>query len=349
MKTMKKIVVSILIAVLVLSMIPMSAVAADTTENWIPISSAEDFMKIGKDNAYPVTGNYYLTGDIDFSDSEGNPLSAAWLVEYFSGVFDGRGYTLKGFKINATNKGGVFKQLSAAGTAIIRNLNIGSADKAIEATVSGSSESNFGFVACENGKAANRVIIENVDVYGNVNVTSTGVLRIGGMIGYCRDITVLDSSFNGSLTVTSAANVEKNVGGIVAILSGEGSVNRNAVIKNCEVNGTISQTTASSGSLRVGGIIGYSGFSTLVDNCTVNADLSGTDCVGGVAGVYGNDNLFAVTDVTVTGTQSGKYKGVIYGRQDANALVERTYIRGCSAQNTETRDFGDFGNGFVRF
>ena len=66
MKTMKKIVVSILIAVLVLSMIPMSAVAADTTENWIPISSAEDFMKIGKDNAYPVTGNYYLTGDIDF-------------------------------------------------------------------------------------------------------------------------------------------------------------------------------------------------------------------------------------------------------------------------------------------
>ena len=352
MKKFKKLLVATLAAILVLTMLPISAVATDTTATaeteteWIPIGTAEEFRKIGVDTAYPVTGSYYLTGDIDFSDSEGDPISVAYLIENFSGVLDGKGYTLKGFKINSTDKGGVIMKAAASGNVIIRNLNIGTAENKIEATVTGTATSNFGFLVAENSNKAWRITIENVDVYGNATVTATGTVRAGGFIGWSRDITVVDSSFNGSITVNSSAATEKNVGGLIAILPGESKANRSAVIKDCTVNADISQGTATNGSERVGGIVGYAGFSTLVDDCTVNGNLTGTDNVGGIAGVVGNYTLFVATDCTVTGNQTGSNKGVIYGWQDNNVVVERIYIRGCAEQNTEARDFGDFGNGF---
>lgn len=357
MKQTGKLLAILLAVFMIVGMIPMTVAAEDIeftaqeldADGWIAISSPEEFLKIGSDTTnYPVKGNYYLTNDIDFTDYSGTGTgvySTTWLVELFSGVLDGRGYTIKGFAINSTSKGGVFKQLAKEATVTIRNLNIGEEDARIQASVSGSSESNFGFIAAENGNKSYRIIIENVNVYGDCNVTSTGNLRIGGFIGYCRDITITDSLFKGSITVDSSATTEKNVGGLIALTASDTGANRSCVIKKCNVDADITiKTDTSNKNERLGGILGYCGFSALVDDCIVSGKCIGTDYVGGVAGVVGNTTLFAVTDCTVTADVQGSSADTIYGYMDGSNC--RFYIRNCTAQNTEARDIGDFTGDF---
>ena len=341
MKTMKRILLVTMAAILMLSMLPISALAVDTTTDvdWIAIGSAEEFRKIGTDTAtYPASGNYYLTSDIDFSDANGDPVSVQYLVtNQFTGVLEGNNKVLKGFKLNAANgHSGVFADLGAGCT--IRNLQIGEATAAIEANIPATTaERNVGFLS---PIGRNRNIIENVHIYGECKVASTGKTRVGGFVGYGRELSVMNSSFTGSITVSSTSTAEKNFAGIVGLLEHSNS-NRGTVVKNCDVNVVITPNYSSGGSsTRAAGIVGYCGMTMLVDECTVNCTINGGNENGGVVGNAGNNAaLLVVTDCALTGNTN------VYG-----TATSRLYVRGCAAQNTEARDFAVVGNdGFADF
>ena len=80
MKNTKKILAYLLSFLMIFTMIPVTAVAADkiaaeqsalAAEGWIAIDSAEDFMKIASgETGYPNNGKYYLTKDLHFGDIE---------------------------------------------------------------------------------------------------------------------------------------------------------------------------------------------------------------------------------------------------------------------------------------
>ena len=103
------------------------------------ISTAEELMNFasaingGESYAGKVVK---LTGDIDLGGSEWTPIgqtgTSYGATNYFQGVFDGQGYTIKNFKITETNGGanyaaGLFGFIDAA-DATIKNLNVDNAE-----------------------------------------------------------------------------------------------------------------------------------------------------------------------------------------------------------------------------
>lgn len=76
---------------------PLTALAETTA---IEIATAEDLRKIGRDSAYPLSGSYILTADIDVSDEEWVPIGLDSLSDTsaseFTGTIDGNGHVIKG-------------------------------------------------------------------------------------------------------------------------------------------------------------------------------------------------------------------------------------------------------------
>ena len=78
----------------------------------ISIGTAEDLQKIGSDAAYPMSGDYQLTADIDLSGSDWEPLGG-YLgnkgtcnpaeANVFSGTFDGQGHVISGLTNNLSD------------------------------------------------------------------------------------------------------------------------------------------------------------------------------------------------------------------------------------------------------
>ena len=83
-----------------LSFLNVQTISADP----IPISSISELQKIGYDPAYPLDGEYYLTCDIDASDTKNwNGGKGFKPIGYydenedpfpFEGKFDGKGNTI---------------------------------------------------------------------------------------------------------------------------------------------------------------------------------------------------------------------------------------------------------------
>ncbi len=109
----------------------------------IPIASASDLAKIGKDAGYPMDGDYVLTADLDLSGAGSwTPIGGACGPEYalvsgervFSGTFDGAGYVIDGLTIQyngsssgqSKNVSGLFAMIgsdTASDYAEVKNIN----------------------------------------------------------------------------------------------------------------------------------------------------------------------------------------------------------------------------------
>ena len=101
MRKTTKFLATFLAIILTISLIPLSVMATESdggdtnavNTDAAAISTADQFMAMAAD------GNYYLTDDIDFSNTV---IEAPYLVENFYGTLNGNGHTLKGINLNYT-------------------------------------------------------------------------------------------------------------------------------------------------------------------------------------------------------------------------------------------------------
>ncbi len=188
---------AVLLAVCLVFMTPVSA--ADT----IPISSAEDLKKIGKEAGHPLDGSYILTDNINLNNEEWTPIGD--MPNMFTGTFDGNGKTISGLSITSSNQ--MFVGLFGASTGTVKNLHVSG-----KIDITSSSSLSAGIIA---GMSVGT--ISSCYSSGSVNVTITGsedetAAVAGGIAGVNMD-TISDCYSTG--TVKAVGGIESNAGGIV--------------------------------------------------------------------------------------------------------------------------------------
>jgi hypothetical protein len=198
------------------------------------------------------------------------------------------------------------------------------------------------------------------------NLTSTGTVTggnnyVGGVLAYFANGTLADLTSTAEVNATGTATTW--IGGLV------GNMNAGTYSGDCEYTGTV----AGNDNDYVGGAFGLLNDSIIVDGCIVDANVSGRDYVGGVAGyvdvsaeltnadnvntvpktVSGRTNVGGVTgylntsavvedsgsNSTVTGT--GTVVGGLVGNQRESAQVNNSFATG------DVESAGNYAGGLV--
>ncbi len=243
----------------------------------IPISTIGELQLIGNDPAYPLSGDYYLTGDIDASATVGwNDGAGFEPIGTFTGTFNGMDYAITGLHIDrdATTYVGLFGR--ASGT--ICNLAVLGADVT--------------------GYERTGVIVGRLDAAGVVQDCHTsgtvhGAYRSqGGVVG------------RGSGAVTRCSNAASVSGADLYTGGVVGRATGNATFTQC------SNTGAVTGTQFVSGVVGLVAGDATFTQCSNTGAVTGAGYVGGVVGVVASASTgVAFTDcysvaATVTGSSN---------------------------------------------
>ena len=145
----------------------------------------------------------------------GEKLDRGLVDSGFEGTFDGNGHSIV-YTGNYENpsSAGFFSNGEFNGT--LKNLTLGSKDNPINALMGKTSGgSNCGLIASQNN--ANKVLVENVVVYGNLTVQGTGARNVGFFFGKTMaGITLNNCRAYGTITVNQTkANQHVTIGGFV--------------------------------------------------------------------------------------------------------------------------------------
>lgn len=273
---------------MIFTMIPQSAFAADTDVNSLPeftatsdtdttkafkISSEESLQALAAavkdDNSngtYNLSGvSFYLANDIVLSGSWTPISNVTYVADAFAGTFDGNGHTISGLNINAT----------------------------------ASNQGLFGII--------NGATIKNLNVEGIVTSSNN---YVGGIVGKVQQGTIENCSFTG--TVTSSKSSSAYAGGIVG-----GTVNP-STIEGCYNKATVNGYA--------GGILGYG--KATIKNCYNTGDINGTNRAGGIIGQFNGTaatntatNCYNIGKITLS-SSSYAYSGGISGY---NGVVSNCY------------------------
>ncbi len=234
--------------------------------NSMAISSAEDLAQFAKN--VNAGNNYsgitvYLTSNIDLSGKIWTPIGNS--SSPFSGIFDGRGYTISGLTINETTNystQGLFGTVSSQNEnniAVIRNVVLRGVNiRTNAANVGGIA----GYVYVNGHSLAVQII--NCGVSGYINSTRTSNAYVGGIVG---------SLYNSGIhkcfsTATINGGSNSYLGGICGLKSSGNAT-----------NASISQSfyfseVGISGSGQIGGIAGSSDTSYIVDVYTNASNIT---------------------------------------------------------------------------
>ncbi len=318
---MKKIIATILAAVIALSCLGIFASAAwdgSSTESYTGtgteadpyvIDTAAKLAKIAEtvNGGDSLEGKYFTqTADIDLGGKEWTPIGT--LAAPFSGIYNGQGHKITGFSITKISANtGLFGSVTAtaANEAGIANLTLEGSinvtgdgkdaeDKVIGAPLVGAIAGNAG----SNKTLAEKTkdtIFTNVTSKVNITLASqTQQPRLGGFFGQSY-VSVLENCVNdGSITTDSTNTVR--LGGFC------GQANRTS-FTNCVNNGNLS--AKSSNAVNVGGFIAYATTQPKADtldtaygvmtNCINNGSVTGEStanktvaCGGIVSNAYTN-------------------------------------------------------------
>lgn len=304
---MKKLLSILLCAVFLIGTVPAFSVAAGDNGH-TDISSIKDGGKYtdAKGNEYTVlksadtiinlvksdmSANYILGSNIDFNnkqfwsyifnDGNGTP---------FSGIFDGNGYSITNFYTTANYNAQVGLLFgSVSGYAKIRNLTVGSATQKIPFSISSTVAKRVGGLVGATVSGA-KATISDVTLYTDISFESAvnDSVMVGGFIGQCNPVTVIDSNFYGSIKFTESAKVSDRitiVGGIVGRCNDTGD--RMDII-NCKSYAEIDVTQRPSTNANVdtisGGILGSSDYPFTVRNCENHGTVKGDRTAGGIVG-----------------------------------------------------------------
>jgi len=195
------------------------------------ITTAAELVGMMNDSKYPNCNNYQnvvLENNIDlagrtvsgFGDERG----------FFDGIFDGQGYTISNFKIDATNRtyyAGLFNQVSqwSGENTVIKNLTV--ADSTIKGT------SQVGAIV---GGMNGNTVVENCKV---INCDLYATKKVGSVVGYTAGGTVKDCYAENCTVLYS----EKD-GGEILGYKYTGSTVSNNTANNVSVNQGVAVSSA---------------------------------------------------------------------------------------------------------
>lgn len=234
-------------------------------------------------------GSYTLEHDIDASAVQGND----YLIENFTGTFDGKGYKIKGLTTTlfGTVSGGTVKNMKLENVSITKTNNYGSAG--------GGTLAN---------KAENNAVIEGIHVNGSLKSNNSREL-LGGLVGRMDYAKVSQCSTN--LEITGSFNT---TGGLIGQMSNQQSGPN--IIENSYAVGSISGNKTNGA---IGGLIGWHNCKTnfSVTNCyaAVTLEVSGTGNgmePGGFIGNIGESDATGILKNNISysnGTSGYKFDG----------------------------------------
>jgi len=285
----------------------------DNLTGWTAISDREGLEAI-KNN---LSGNYYLTADIDLSGSEWIPIGS--IGTPFTGIFDGQGHIISNLTITGYyDYSGLFGYVEYTGDVGIKN--VGLKDTNINITSNSFSDIFVGGICgsydyYDYNSSGDYFLINNCFNMGDVFVVSyNGRAYTGGICGYNQTSHFsIDNCYNtGSVSVSSDYSL---AGGICG--------QSFSSINNCYNTGDVFGSSISSRAV-CGGICGSSSSSSFINNCynTGNVTASSNNniaCAGGICGSNSNssgsskNNCYNAGDVTVSSNNNVAWAGGICG------------------------------------
>jgi len=273
---------------------------------------------------------YELANDIDASATSGWNDGAGFLPigennPYFTGNFDGKGYSITNLYINRPDWMDVALIAVTAGNVVIQNVNlvnvnitggwavggivsyvIGISLEVRNCSVSGSMVTKNigeagGIIGC---MYTGEGLIDHCHVSGTVS-GSNFYSSIGGIVGEnCRPLTISNSY--------TTCNVEGKdyVGGIV----GYSGYNANLTMEKCFTTGNITGSNWGAG-----GLIGDFSVAGSIKNCYATGHITGNQAVGGAFGAFYNGTIeFVYSAGLVTGNS---YVGGLHGYDSGSEEV----------------------------
>lgn len=241
------------------------------------VETAEDLAFLAKDvnggNKY--AGKYITqTADIDLGGKEWAPIGAG-TGSPFAGVYNGCGYTIKGFYQSAPLKfSGLFGYIATDGfDGGIANLTLEGKMEIKDATLTGHwSASPLVGWSFQNSATVPTNTLRIINIVTDVDITVTNYAespRAAGVAGYAFRTEFENVVSNGDITLNGKA--QGRAGGIVAESNGTNYT-------NCVNNGNFT-VNCETGAIRTAGIVAYSSknaterFMTL-KNCVNNGDIT---------------------------------------------------------------------------
>ena len=287
---------------------------------WIEIDDVNELNKIGKEEGYPLSGNYKLTNNI--GPITANDMIGSYAAP-FTGTFDGNGYT-------------VSVNISYVNTELTEEVNDDFVDRDItlsDGTPIGTTISKYtnnskqycayvGLFAC-----IKDATVCNVKLTGSINVT-TVCGYIGSVVGASYgNSAIINCDSDAALTATldkaalptlddQAYLYPSFVGGIVGVTHNDDSgVSSMPLVAFCENRGSIDCTTGiESNQLAyndrtynmesrgaIGGIVGITGYNRKADGTNgASARLFIDECInyGDISALKGEANLGGVVGMT---------------------------------------------------
>ncbi len=346
------------------------------TENFIQIDTVSELQSIEMNKSYRLTSNIDLTG------IEWNPIGNQ--SNPYLGIFDGNDYTISNLTISDNNQiyNGLFGYLSGT----VKDLFMTNIDIEFESNfityvggiagftngdiitsnVSGSitvvnTESNS-YVGLLAGFAQGKLnptttvvdftpnVIQTNIVNGTINVTSSGVAFIGGLIGKTYNSTVINNITNTVISVVTSGLpgyiggfIGHNYGGI--LIGFEDQVDNTLIY--IEENVSFSDITVvnTNSDVSIGGFIGYNkkGYNRNNYSETI-IDLSGTALetniarVGGYAGENWESEIARTVSLSEYTITLNEEANLIIGNLVAGAYSDLDYTENYVLQTPNTAD-----------
>jgi hypothetical protein len=182
-----------------------------------------EYADLQKLSGQVVSGSYKLGADLDLNGVKWTPVS------YFLGNFDGAGYTISNFTMDAAGGDIGFFAYNCGTIENLKLENVTINDQVDAAA-------NIGLLVGYNqeGTVRNCAIINGVNG-GSITLAGVADFYVGGLMGYNNGGFIINCSAMGDITVTSATKLA-HAGGLVGENNGE--------VKSSFAEGNISITTA---------------------------------------------------------------------------------------------------------
>lgn len=285
----------------------MTKLTSGTASNPFIIYDADDLQRVGTNGTSEATGSdlwsntaHYKVADDTDINCGGATISIALIDDTFYGDFDGNNRTISNFTISATDaiNTGLFSKVGTGGKVYdlaISGATITSASGYVGAITGYNAGTISGCTV--SGSVTNTSDVYNASGTGGIAGRSTcliercvndaeitGCWKVGGIVGYLDEQTVVNCGNTGAVKNTTSQNAEysyqQGTGGVVGYSDSKSAVTR------CYNWGDIS-----SDCYQTGGIVGYTN-GTLTSGCYNIGNVSDYDYAGGVVGrVYDVDNV----------------------------------------------------------